>query len=509
MEAGPRVPAAAAAAAAEQARKEAAQRRRRGEPAWETSTHELVSCDIRSVAAPSHAVVVGGLGGQAVFASYLQALATSGDQGPGCLLQSYPSGTVVVSTRTPDGSCPPPPIDLSEKGLKNAQVLRERFHSQLHRVEAMSVMRHFTPPREKHDLVVFPGQPNSSTAYVCLPSSARVGAQDDGLLLQHAVEILVADGRRGAPAPPAVDTDAVAAARRKGLNGRAFGGTTCAGAAYGTGAGDAPPKQELVPGDCVALHGLQTTSLNGKRGAVSATAAKSPGRVGVLIEGERKPRAIKIENLAKVLPACTLAELDAAPWVEWLTPASVMTSLPLDAVWRVGGPTPESQIDTSLDDHIAEWCSAARPPSLAAGSVGVVFTGLHAATGVRVEAVVTAPVVNTLVAQYIASKALVCLLCKDNAQFPFLWASPTENEIITQVTTLGVSIDTGKMFAATPLRELAALTMEQCARRFVDDSRQTLLYRAVHDDTPCTAGEIGRMELPESTSEVAVANAFA
>ena len=214
----------------------------------------------------------------------------------------------------------------------------------------------------------------------------------------------------------------------------------------------------------------------------------------MLIEGERKPRAIKIENLVKVLPECTLAELDAARWVTWLTPASEMASLPMESVWRVGGPTPESRIDTSLDNHGAAWCSAAHPPSLADGSVGVVFTGLFRSTGIRVEAVVTAPVVNTFVAQFIASKALICRLCGGDARFPY--CTPTENGLLTQ-TEMGLQ-NTGKMFAATSLRVLATLTLGQGASRFPDNAPASQhAYRAVHDDTPRIATEIGRVKLQE------------
>ena len=468
-----RPPAAGAVAAAEQARNEAADRRRRGEPSWETNVYELDGGhDVGSVATPSSAVVASAQGGQAVFASYLQALASSGDQGRPSSMLCYPSGTLVALT--PDGERHP--IDLSESGLKNVKVLRRRFHKELHRTEAMSVMQHFTPPHEAHDLAMFPGQPSGT--YVCLPSPAWPDNQDDGATIRHAIAILVADA--SAPAPPIVDT-AVIADQNK----------SSAKQAGGLAAGGAPLK--LAPGDCVALHGLLTAAMNGKRGAVSATAAKSPGRVGVLIDGERKPRAIKVENLVKVLPECTLAELDASPWVTWLTPASVMASLPIDAVWRVGGPTPESRIDTSLDSHTTEWCSAARPPSLTNGSVGIVFTGLFRATGIRVEAVVTAPIANTFVAQFIASKALICRLCDGQAQFPY--RTPTENGIITK-TEMGVQ-HTGRMFAATPLRELATLTLVQGIRRFTDGapSAGQYAYRSVSDDTPRATGEIGRVEM--------------
>ena len=255
-----RPPAAGAVSAAAQARNEAADRRRRGEPSWETNVYELEGGGhVGNVPSPSGDVVASARRGQAVFASYLQALASSGDQGPPSSMLCYPSGTLVLLA--PGGERHP--IDLSESGLKNVSVLRRRFHNELHRTEAMSVMQHFTPPHAAHDLAIFPGQPSGT--YVCLPSPAWSDNQDDGATIRLAIAILVADA--DAPAPPIVDT-AVIAAQRK----------TSAQQASAPTAGAAPLK--LAPGDFVALHGLRTTAMNGKRGAVSATAAKSPGRVG-------------------------------------------------------------------------------------------------------------------------------------------------------------------------------------------------------------------------------------
>jgi hypothetical protein len=56
----------------------------------------------------------------------------------------------------------------------------------------------------------------------------------------------------------------------------------------------------LVPGVAVELHGLRTTAINGRRGVVIRKKAKRAGYVGVLLDGEKMPSAVRAENMCKV-----------------------------------------------------------------------------------------------------------------------------------------------------------------------------------------------------------------